>query len=178
MNEHVSRTVDVPRLRKLVEWVEEQATLDLAHREWEQTTWTGISSGDQVARLAARLELAHDPLATIDDLDTLEERVIRALDERGYTDAQQAQLWDEARHECGTTYCVAGKVAADDGVLVRNTRPHALGFSVVVSTGEDVDVYARHTLGLTYDEACRLFAAGNSAADVRAFAEDIAGEPL
>lgn len=64
---------------------------------------------------------------------------------------------------CGTCYCVAGKIQHD-------------------LTGSENEVTARRVameaLGLTDDQAFALFAGGNTAADVRRIAEDIAGERL
>jgi hypothetical protein len=64
---------------------------------------------------------------------------------------------------CGTAYCVAGKVQFDETGSENS------------STAED---YAMKALGLDFTQAHCMFQAGNDAADIRRFAEEIAGERL
>ena len=71
----------------------------------------------------------------------------------------QQQFWRSYHPFCGTVYCVAGYV---DHIAGRDTN-----FDTIADS-------ARQLLGLTGREGKALFAAHNTAADVRRIAEDIA----
>lgn len=111
--------VNVPLLRKMVEWVEEQEKLTEG-REWYQPTI-----------------IAHS--------------VMLGLSRDNY---------------CGTVYCVAGKVAVDNGWTNSMGDPTAA-----------ID-YAESCLGLKHIPDHGLFVRDNTAEDIRRIAEDIAGEKL
>lgn len=107
--------VNVPLLRKAVEWVEEQDKLDADDCMWSQ------------------------------------------------------ELWRWSKGDCGTTFCVAGYVA-------QLVEPRYADRDYV----NDVHISTRgqRALGLSDEDAAHLFCADNTAEDVRAIAEHIAGEPL
>ena len=104
--------VNIPLLRKAVEWVEEQNALPINVRVWNQRTWVYNS-------------------------------------------------------DCGTTYCVAGKITHD---LYPEWSAESVS-SCAMSV-------AQEALKLTDDEARSLFQSDNSAVVVREIAEKIAGERL
>lgn len=115
--------INIPLLRKVVEWVEEQEALSTGKRQWKQ------------------------------------------------------MIWFERNNWCGTRCCVAGKVALLEGwepVWEENETAR------VEKDGEvqGVALVARDLLGLNSFQADRLFAARNTAADVRYYAEQLAGERL
>lgn len=134
--------VDIPLLRKHVEWVEEEAAKPWADRVWAQDYWIIPS------------EEAYPSSAEIN---------------RGEC------IGTEERNFCGTCYCLAGNIAAQDGY-----RVYAGGMARNPETNETVDpeTYAREKLGINYDEAERLFDGENSAEDIRRIAEEIVGERL
>lgn len=121
---------NIPLLRKMVEWAEEQETLTTG-REWHQGNW-----------------FTKEPLGT-------------------------------AFLDCGTSYCLAGKIALDAG-----WKPEwdGTGFitATVVKDGEALFVrdVANELLGLHEDQTRWLFFYRNNAARVREVAETIAGEKL
>lgn len=122
--------VDIPRLRKAVEWVEEQAALPVTIRQWLQTKWMVIRGHDSY----------HDNI-----------------------------LENNQRTECGTAMCLAGKVVQDEygRTWIKERLPN-------VSFRDE----GAKLLGLTMVQADMLFDANNSATEIRAIAERIAGEKL
>ncbi len=70
---------------------------------------------------------------------------------------------------CGTAYCVANWVAAQ-------VEPEYRHAEVVDEV--HCSEFAKRVLGLTDHQAAMLFNAGNTAADIRTYAEAFAGEPL
>jgi hypothetical protein len=144
--------VNIPLLRKAVEWVEEQDKLPEAEREWDQTTWA-----------SARFTNPNDP-------DSI-------YDERMLGSGDYYMSWDEIQKlaeqrglKCGTAYCVAGWIGqqTDSAYKLSWNPPGKL----------PVDDFAADVLGLTAEQADELFDEDNSAADVRSIAEGIAGEKL
>lgn len=113
-------TLNVPLLRKMVKWVEEQEALPRDRREWRQDWW-----------------------------------------------AQPAP--------CGTAYCVAGKIATDAGHTVDRYNGH-------IEDGRHAAAVARQLLRASSHNRDNkhgyLFAAHNTAADIRRIAEHMAGERL
>lgn len=80
------------------------------------------------------------------------------------------------RFTCGTTYCIAGRIAADEG-----WKPHGRHVVSMVERDGDVAairVVAAEALGITQAQADRLFYCNNDTAKVRDIAEKIAGERL
>lgn len=84
--------VNIPLLRKAVEWVEEQAKLPKIDREWDQNYWVALPT-DVAAHLAEEVVLESLP----------------GPSKLKFNDIQ----WALSAH-CGTTYCVAGYVAMCD----------------------------------------------------------------
>ncbi len=130
--------VDVPKLRKLVEWVEEQDVLAESDRVWDQELWF-----HQDLPVIQAVENKYDPY-------------------------------------CGTSMCAAGKLAFDAGWLPvidgqgyigdRATKDGVTKFYSEIGAEE---------LGLNVaDDYSPLFNASNTASDIRAIAEDYAGERL
>lgn len=126
------------------------------------------------------LDLTADPMPDIPRLrkavEWVEAEAARPWPERqweqGYyvatretTDKDARAAWaslayrESAPKSCGTCFCVAGFVDQLDG----QSSPYG-----------EVSTSARRLLGLTREEAGALFAAGNSATDVRRIAESIA----
>lgn len=129
--------VDVPKLRKLVEWVEEQDVLAESDRVWDQELWF---HQDHIS-VARAIENKYDPY-------------------------------------CGTSMCAAGKLAFDDGWKpVFDSSGHCDRASK-----DGVEKYfsqiGAEILGLDDGHSRSLFNANNSAGDIRAIAEDYAGERL
>lgn len=126
--------VNIPLLRKAVEWVEAEALKPISEREWYQASWRR---------------------------------------------PETVEVWDEVSEKyvahCGTAYCVAGYV----GQLV---NPEYQKSDWLKNEGGTpvmhVSTAAKEALGLTTDQADRLFDAGNDVKDVRRIAEEIAGERL
>lgn len=130
------REVNIPLLRKAVEWVEYQAALPESQCEWYQGAWIMRQNG-------------------------------------WYNEA--TQQWENA--ECGTAYCVAGYVAQ----LVDERFKDSQWITESDGTKAHSSRVAAEALGLpegrSYDVP-QLFAATNTAEDVRRIAEEIAGERL
>lgn len=106
MNE---KNVNVPLLRKAVEWAEAEAVKPPELREWEQNWW--VLTPEERAR---RVEVAqNDP---------------------NYYDSREWAAYIKAP-ECGTCYCIAGFVAAqtDSGAVgyqVEAAAAEALGLDL------------------------------------------------
>lgn len=128
-------SVNVPLLRKAVEWAEAEASKP-GGGHWCQATW--------------KL-----------DLDASQENAVHI--------ASLAQ--------CGTAFCIAGWVAAQE---LGEDRVDYNGFvHYEDGTVEHVADFAADALGIAaVEDADDLFAGGNSIERVREVAEAIAGEPL
>lgn len=131
--------VNIPLLRKAVEWAETEATLGRDNRgrplgHWYQGEWV------------------------LDWNRFLEESMQPAT--------------------CGTTYCIAGYVGQLLNEQLRTsqwlTKPMPDGGFQSIHVSE----FAQEALGLTDEQANRLFRGSNSVEDVRRIAEEIAGERL
>lgn len=136
---NVTPTPNIPLLRKVVEWVEEQETLTEG-RQWRQATWIVSEQYIGPGRSSAYFN-------------------------------------------CGTAYCVAGKIAIDAGWTPIWEGAGGRGEQAadeVTKNGVTMDVgqVARLELGLSYPQGNALFAGSNDAADIRRNAELIAGERL
>ena len=139
--------VNIPLLRKGLEWVEWQDTLPLIDCEWNQGDFV-ISPEVKAFTLIAGERYRGDHRLTTAECEVLTSRV--------------------APH-CGTAYCFAGYVGQlEDGRYARTDEVD----------GIHVGQFAQEQLGLTEDQAEALFSADNTAEDIRAICEDIAGEPL
>lgn len=156
--------VNIPLLRKAVEWVEEEAQKPLIDRRWYQDDW--VRRPDQRAD-----DITNQVAAECDAVARFEfdfERVEEVL----------------AEH-CGTAYCVAGyigqmldkryeKSTVVDGVHVSVFAADALGIQY-----ETVPVIDMYDAKETHCEAVvDLFNGWNDAETIRAFAEQYAGEKL
>lgn len=149
-------TPDVPLLRKVVEWVEEQNKLPEIDRTWLQRTW----------RAASEYYALHLAM-TLSNVSPDECR----------------QIASTLEPHCGTAYCAAGYVAHLDGVLSDDCTSSSY---IVMPNHPDADedgeisisTYAQERLGLTDNQATLMFNGANTAADVRKYAEAAAGESL
>lgn len=76
---------------------------------------------------------------------------------------------------CGTTYCVAGYIAAKHGWKPTKIHPGDGTTAWVTKNGEDrhTDNVAAEILGITDGAYYELFRGGNDADDIRKIAEDI-----
>ena len=131
--------VDVPMLRKIVEWVEEQDKLPKLKRQWDQRDWFDNWQVEDAKENTGWYQFTEIGPATLD---------------------------------CDTKACACGYLA------VLNEATLSLHQNEVRFDGVSPMVYGAETLGIDYDEALDLFNGNNSAARVRAVAEQIAGEPL
>jgi hypothetical protein len=133
--------VNVPLLRKGVEWVEAEAEKPFIDSQWYQGSWVTNTE------LRAAQLIYDVPL-------------------RDYTNEKIQHVADH----CGTAYCLAGYVGQLlDERYVGTAKPE---------DAIHVADFATDALGLTNEEADRLFFSGNTAADIRTIAEQIAGEKL
>lgn len=127
--------VNIPLLRKAVEWAEAEAAKPPELCEWFQGAYIYPSLADHAQF---------------------------AWDGKPYGTGVNNTMIGRAQ-ECGTCFCVAGKVAYD--ALVNRDGRRAPGIAADV-------------LGLSDEQADTLFYSDNSIADVRRIAESIAGERL
>jgi hypothetical protein len=85
---------------------------------------------------------------------------------------QHLTIAAKIEHACGTTHCVAGKIAADlDERYANDTEVD----------GVHVAEFAANALGIDFEDNASpggLFWGGNDAVDVRRIAESLAGERL
>lgn len=142
--------VNIPLLRKAVEWVEFQDALPMIDSEWQQNLWTA-SPRERSVEITISAELAGMPREQ-------ETKAINALEPH-----------------CSTAFCVAGYVAQllderytkdnrVDGVHVSEFAARALGIP--------------HTVDIKGVTVPKLFWGGNTAEAIRDFAEELAGEKL
>lgn len=145
---------NVPLLRKAVEWVEAEAAKPEIDREWNQGSWL-LKPFDRARIMVEEVW----GLADVDEVWELAARVAPA---------------------CGTAYCVAGYVAQlTDERFVTDQHVNDPDDPRADLEGDiHCSQVAREALGLTQSQADALFDAFNSAATVRAIAEEIAGESL
>lgn len=166
--------VNVPLLRKAVEWVEEQSNLPEIDRQWNQRAWKE-SERDRAEDFA--FGVANEMWAkTHGD----EDKVIFV---KGYTTTTGIQVEGHYRFKpeysklyrkvmnqllpkCKTAYCVAGYVCAINGE--GNLPESKISNRAIELLGIPDSPWGTHP----------LFAGGNSAEDVRQIAEEIAGERL
>lgn len=135
--------VNIPLLRKCVEWVENEASKPAIDRRWWQNRYL------TPPRVLAGWLLQYQP---------------------GVNILNEYELLDQVETHCGTAFCVAGYV----GQLYEERYqfedcPDGLGH---------VSEFAQKKLGLTSEQAQKLFAGENSVHDIRRIAEQFAGEPL
>lgn len=153
-----ARGVNIPLLRKAVEWAEEQEQLDELERQWEQASW-----------LKSKYDKAVDWMYSQSAVTLGQVRVINT------------QRFLEQHPECGTSYCIAGYVAqlVDPAYM----EDEYGGQEDVDGLGSEAEFHsskvAQRALGLTTSQAQMLFDGDNARAyDIRHIAETIAGEPL
>lgn len=133
---------NIPLLRKMVEWVEEQDQLT-ENREWYQGNWVAVD--------------------------------LNGMPVNWWADWEQAAGLHKVDY-CGTAYCVAGKVAEMHGW--ESVEGSSRIYNKATGAFSGVGTVARELLGLTETQSHLLFAASNTAADIRRVAETIAGEKL
>lgn len=160
-------TVNIPLLRKCVEWAEvEHARGPLS--QWNQACWAEPFESVVWARVydEARQEY---PEATYEELSDITDKTVKA--------------WEVPT--CGTAYCVAGYAAMVSGL----TDEHGIELNtdavrdVLGEDAADIDLHSwedvgRTLLGLTKFQAGWLFNGDNTIERVRDIAEEIAGERL
>lgn len=160
--------LNIPLLRKTVEWVEEQEALDIREAEnwvtesevkWHQESWVhGTITGKQVSAVSKYNEVLN------------------------------------AYEVCGTTYCFAGKIVADTGQWIpvilfdmddtNNLIGTEWGSGTIVNKEtlqvSGVQEEALALLGLDAHDMDEnfLFSGSNSAGQIREIAEYMAGERL
>jgi len=148
--------IDIPLLRKVVEWAETEEKLT-KDREWFQGAWVR----EETFPIAATAYQSGDV-------------------------ASQTTPW------CKTTMCIAGKIALDAGwkpMMSRDPRDREdtgvmdgsafyADFATKDGASREIRSIAVEELDITLREAFKLFEGGNDAADIRTFAEEIAGERL
>lgn len=122
--------VNIPLLRKAVEWVEQQDALPKEKREWLQEYYV-----------------------VVEDL-----RIFDLHHKVG----------------CGTAYCVAGYI----GAMVDERYQEGQWGGGDSTANEHVSTVAERALGLSDIQSSLLFNGSNTAARIRALAEEFAGEAL
>ncbi len=153
---------DIPLLRKIVEWAETEEKLT-KDREWYQGAWVRKETYPVVTGWGAEEDYVADETQ------------------------QRPTPW------CKTTMCIAGKIALDAGwkptldtesngsdgeVEGMFGRAYYADFASKDGQSREIRSIACSELGITLREAFRLFEGGNDAADIRQFAEELAGERL
>lgn len=128
--------VNIPLLRKAVEWAEAEAAKPAELREWEQNWWVLTPEERQRRREA--------PYSA------------------EYGDTERAAYYKAP--ECGTSYCIAGYVAAQQGCT-----EHGFNVAAVAADALGIDLAVAES---------SLFEGGNTIEDVRRIAESLAGERL
>lgn len=143
---------NIPLLRKTVEWAEAEAARDWRESEWNQGMWA--VQPDRLSRWAM-----------------LRDRMGRFV-KGGFRRQEQKSA------ECGTCFCIAGKISYDaGGEPIFDFLGQA---SQVKLNGETqyISEVARKELGIDRRQAAQLFDGNNTIKDVRRIAEKIAGERL
>lgn len=169
-------TIDIPRLRKEVEWVEEQAARE--DGKWYQQQWTTIKR------------------AVVDTLRRQGKvKTIPALSRPEMINMGIAYDLEALQARCGTAYCLAGHISHQEGdiPLIYSAKLGGDGYnqsnlggtvhSSLVLTPEDkvmtVSDRAAQVLGIDNPaHASMLFNPNNTAERIREIAEEIAGERL
>lgn len=142
-------TVNVPLLRKAVEWAETEATIPEIDREWAQDVWH--HSAANKAR-----DLAYTFLC---DMTSKERTPGEQLDIR--------QVSSRLEPMCKTSYCIAGWICHEAGIA-----------PTTVDERDEFDWVENANRLLGIDRAYGLYSGGNSIEAIRFIAEYIAGEPL
>lgn len=150
---------NVPALRKVVEWVEEQDTLPSTESRWKQTVWAQILPGGVSA-------LKPEPCGTAFCVAG------KVVHDAGYKILFDDDSWDG-------TLCVPPTIKVnwtEKGTVTTHERQR------IVFEHEDeyeaIEVKAAELLGVTREQATNLFSASNTAETIRYLAEEYAGEPL
>ena len=146
--------VNIPLLRKAVEWAEAEAKKPLLEREWDQSGW----------------------------MRSPKHRARDYLMDKAHRTGNFAELTDEGIQElaqtCGTSYCIAGYICHLAGLTFTGDNS-SMFYRVIDANGveRNVSEVAAELLG-NPDDTGLLFDAGNSIERVRVIAEEIAGEKL
>lgn len=173
--------IDVPLLRKAVEWAENEAEKGPLFSDWQQGAWilqTTHERAQQLARGEAEYTEAWAEYSSMGYEDDETTEAFRIRKDAAYEkfqkvwDLKTLELEDKIKNgptACGTAYCVAGYVAAMTDVRHLTTD---------IVNDVHAEEFARAALGLTYDQSELLFNGNNTIEEVRTFAESIAGERL
>lgn len=151
---------NIPALRRVVEWVEEQDTLPSTESEWKQTVWAVIRPGGHTA-------LRPEPCGTA---FCVAGKVVH--------DAGFQILYDDNSWDAGL--CVAPEVPinyTERGTVTTEERRRIVT-DLDPDYWESIKVQAAKILGLDEYQSDLLFQASNSAEMIRDLAEEFAGEPL
>lgn len=142
--------VNIPLLRKCVEWAEAEAAKPDVECRWEQREYVTV------------------PYIRAHNIASRRMGDVPWVYGNEWCERRDA-LASELEPECGTCYCIAGYVGQQ--LDERYAR------SATVDN-RHVDSFARGALGLNSSQAEQLFDSDNSIEDVRRIAEEIAGERL
>lgn len=95
---------------------------------------------------------------------------------------REVSQWHQTRFaepiDCGTAYCLAGWVAVNDGLPQSVFAEYMAKSDASGEAAITIEDRAAAVLGLTDEQANRLFDADNTIEDVREIAESMAGERL
>lgn len=155
MTSEPERTVDVPLLRKALEWAEAEAEKPEELRSWDQAFFA-VSATERLRYLGA--------------LEKVTREKINELVSAG--------------EACGTVYCLAGYVNGALCVDELEAQGREFNGSSYNARGETQAEVAAELLGIEppvsglRPEPGHLFAGSNSIEDVRRIAESLAGEKL
>lgn len=152
--------VNIPLLRKVVEWVEAEDQRPMEEREWNQGTWFHNQEYQR-----ASSEAGMHACASVSFSDPLYDEHYREAYEEKFL-----EVFDETKiNACGTKACVAGRLVSEYSDFK--------DFAVRLNRGDtDWDVEASKILGI--EDSRGLFRGSNNASEVSTIAEQIAGEKL
>ena len=146
--------LNVPLLRKMVDWVKEQSTLAEDDRDWNQEAWAFRHHLDQIKLDQDWIKLDQDWI-----------KVLNA--KRDVLDPM-----------CGTSVCVAGKIALDAGWDFDFGDGDVSGrVAEWAKKGDEyqrIEHIAMRELGINDAQADYLFGSDNEAEDIEQIAEEFA----
>lgn len=146
---------NIPALREVVEWVEEQESLPSTESEWRQIVWAQLTNSGP----------NREPCGTA---FCVAGKVVHS---HGYQILFDDETWDAglcAPPATPVNYTERGTITTEERRRITEDP----------NNYESIDVQAAEILGLDQEQARLLFAASNSAEMIRDLAEEFAGEPL